>query len=337
MGNSRVKESDLDTEKIAALLAGTLSETERAAALERLASSHDDFRLFMEAAAVLREVEDEAGVLDPQTGGVGPAEVVTPAGEAGGALSPALSAAAAAPIPPSAAPQWRRRRIVPWIAPVLAGAAAVIVLLVVLRQPSRPTGLAAPVAVLTRTGLPAGAIEQHPWNPTLGTQGALAPTARAARVGALHTELALALRSRDSVAAARVAAQIETVLSGESLAAPTRNLYRRAVQAVASEPRESATLLARAGEGAGAVLGTEWMEAGAWAEAARIAAADHDDAFFSAPSTRAALGRAGRLHGLGSSARDALVRVRVRVEAGRPYRWDALEAGTRDLLGALAS
>jgi len=347
-----VKESDLDAEKIAALLAGKLGETERAAALERLASSGDDFRLFMETAAVLREIEEEeapreeAGEpLEPAyaadaavgSGEAAPAPADDPPHEPGSSGRGDPRAAPPLHTPPSAAPRWRRRRVALWIAPVLAGAAAVIVLLLVRRRSPDTADLTAPVALLSRPGLSAGAADDHPWSHTLGTPAALAPTARAARAGALHTELALALRARDAAAAAQVVAQLETVLSGDALTRPTANVYRNAARAAADDPRRAAALLAQAGEGAAGVLDAEWMQAGAWAEAGWIAAADHDEAFFAAPAFRAELDRIGRLPGIGGRARGASEQVRAQVQAGAPYRWDTLKAGMRGLLAALAS
>lgn len=356
-----MKESNLDTEKIAALLAGKLDEPDRSAALERLASSGDDFRLFIETAAVLRHIEEEeaAGgppardepeaVADPPSGNLEadagseadppPAADLPPRADPScDADPPGLADPPAAPVlspPPSAAPRWRRRRL--WIASTLVGAAAVIALLMVLRRPAQPADLATPVALLSRRGLPPDTADDHRWGHTLGTTPALAPTVRAARAGALHTELALALRARDAAGAARVVAQLEAVLAGESLAAPTRDLYRRAAGAAASDPRRAAALLAQAGEGAAGVLDAEWMEAGAWAEAGRVAAADNDEAFFTAPAVRAELDRIGRLSGLGDSARGAAEGLRAQVHAGPPFRWDVLEDGMKKLLAGLAS
>jgi hypothetical protein len=334
-----VKDSDLDTETIAALLAKRLGEPERAAALEQLASSGDDFRLFIEAAAVLRQIEEEEGAEgDSPAAAAHAADAGPERGEADASGAEASPVASPLPAPPSAAARWRRRSRAGWIAPVLLGAAAAIVLLVVLRRPSGPSGLAAPIALLSAPGLPSGTTEHHPWSRTLGTEGALTPTARAARAGALHTELALALRARDVTAAARVVAQIEAVLGGVSLAAPTAEVYRRAARAAANDPERSVALLAEAGEGAAALLGQDWMEAGAWSEAGRIAAATHDADFFSTPSARAALERIARLPGLGTPMRAAVERARAEVQAPpSPPRWEVLEDSMRELLRALAS
>lgn len=172
----------------------------------------------------------------------------------------------------------------------------------------------------------------------MGRPAALAPHARAARVGALHTELALAARGRDSAAAGRVVTQIEGALAGESLAGGVIDSYHRAAAAAASDPGRAATLLAEAGEGASELLDEEaWMEAGAWAEAGWIAAAQRDAKFFSAPASSAALDRTGRLSGLSDPAREALQRVRAALPRGEPPRWEELEPGMRDLLAALAS
>jgi hypothetical protein len=68
---------------------------------------------------------------------------------------------------------------------------------------------------------------------------------------------------------------------------------------------------------------------GAWAEAARLAAARHDAAFFRARATRQALARAGRLDL--PAARAALDRLRA---ISDPPDWASLLRGATALLAA---
>ncbi|HEV2148119.1 MAG TPA: hypothetical protein VGR37_12010, partial [Longimicrobiaceae bacterium] len=71
------------------------------------------------------------------------------------------------------------------------------------------------------------------------------------------------------------------------------------------------------------------VELGAWAEAARIAAARRDAEFFRPRESRAVLGRAGELP---EPAGAALERIRRAVEGDGAPEWNSLERGISDLL-----
>ena len=345
-----MKEPNLDTETIAALLAGKLGDPERAAALEKLASSRDDFRLFIETAAVLREIEEEEeegkGENDKEQAPrrlVAAADAVESAdaahGEAGAPATPAAGGAQLSAPPSVTRPRWRQRRAGVGLAAILATALAVLVLVVLPRRPEPRVSLSAPAALLSRPVLSRETLENRPWSLAMGSQAALAEPARAARVGALHTDFEVALRARDTSAVTAVVVQIDSLLA--SLPVGGREVvraYRSAGDAAGAEPARAAALLRRAAEHASARFAGErgWIEAGAWAEGGRIAADGRDAAFFAAPPTRAALTQVGRLR-LDKQGETALKRARTEIRPGRAPRWEVLEPAMSELLAALGN
>lgn len=333
-----MKDSDLDTETIAALLAGKLGELERAAALEKLASSGDDFRLFLETAAVLRQIEEE------EQGAPGRAGVECADGDAGVIKAQPLSSPPAVPpqgtevsAPPSVTrPRWRRRSGAVAIASVVAIALSVLIVSILPRRPAPHDPPSAPAALLARPGLPREMIERRPWSQAMGSQATLSRPALAARLGALHTDFAVALRARDTSGVSAVMTQIRLLLAQLLVGDEVAKRYGAAEEAARDEPERSTLLLQRAWEMAASLLERErdWMEAGAWAEAGRIAVVGRDAAFFAAPATRAGLQRARGLP-LSDRGKDALARARTEIRAGGEPRWSVLGPALDELLSAL--
>lgn len=317
-----MKNPELDNERIAALLAGTMSEPERSATLKAVAASDDDFWTFAETAAVLRRIEEEEE-----------ASGVPPSGSGVELPSAETRPERAAGVPPSIArPGWpgSRRR---WLA---LAALAVLAILAPLatRRVARPGDpLAAPAASLAsaRDGLPPRWLERRPWENTLGADGASADNARAARAGAVHADLVVAVRAGDDEAVAGLVGEMERILEATPLGGAAARAYRQ----VGNDPARRPERLREAGAAAAAVLRSEeWTSAGAWVETARVAAARHDEGFFRAPATRAALEKVGRLPDLPSDARTALQGVRAATGAGP--RWAALVQHLDELSAALS-
>ncbi len=296
---------EADAERLAALLDGRLDERQRAEAVERLASSDDEFEAFVDALAVTRELEAEE------------------------------EAAGVTPLRPRARRRWWQRPGGQWaaIAAVLVGLA----LLPALWSRSRDPGTDDPARFAAQlspedTGLPAG-WNPSPWGTTRGPGDPLTPEARAVRLGALLTELEVVVRARDT-AAARVAARIvgllEGVRGGALATAPYRELGGRAGE----PPERLAPLLEEGREGvAAAVADVEHLELGAWAEAGRIAARRRDAEFFRSRVSRDALDGAAELTAGNGAAGAAVERVR----AAGADDWGALEGGLTELLRVLGS
>ena len=191
------------------------------------------------------------------------------------------------------------------------------------------------VALLaSRTGsLPAG-LDANPWGSVRGPDQALTAGARAARLGARLVDLELAVQRRDTMAAA-MAADIIALLDWVPAAGPVSAMYRDIGARAGAPPRELEPHLARAARAAAALAGPDLVQLGAWAEAARIAAARQDTRFFHARQSRETLARADTLAGLTMPARAALGRVQPALAAGRTPDWSALGRDLTELLRAL--
>jgi hypothetical protein len=231
-----VTESErIDPERLAALLDGRLSSREAAAVRAQLASAGDDtLSDYADAVAVTGAVAVEAN---------GGRESVTPL-----------------PL--------RNRRLVR-IATASMAAAAAIVLAVLLRRD--PSGAPFPYAssVPASATLPTSAF----WSSTRGTGSAPNTPGRSVRIGALFTDLQVAVQRRDTAAAA----------IAESIAANLDSLggsagFADRLRAAARAPSATSDLVATA-RGALQFVDEPLARAGAWLEAARLAAEAGDTIF----------------------------------------------------------
>jgi hypothetical protein len=310
-----LKEHDIDTERLAALLDGRVGDAERAELLERLAASDDDFQTFAETAAVLRESE----------------EADAPAPVSSGRVR-----ATAAPRPPSthAARGWRRR-------PARWAALAAVVCLALsaaLFAALRSRGSTTPEAMAyllsdPGMGLPGGWGERRPWGGALGAGTPLTPAARAVRSGALHTDLSVAVGARQAAETSRLTGEIAALVADVPGAAPVVEEYREVGRGAGGAPERLAEPLERAGAGAAEFLGRDFVALGAWTEAARIAAARRDAEFFRTPESRGVLERAGEIPDLPHPALSQIERVRA---AAAGPDWPVLAESLDGLLGTLA-
>jgi hypothetical protein len=306
------RDSDIEPERIAALLDGKVGEEERAELLRMLAVSRS-FHELTETAAVLRELEefpaDAASVHDAL------------------AVSPPIRP----PGGPERAPpsmvrgrRWRRR----WAA--LASVAALVLLApLVWRAAAGGADVGTPASLLAfrDAGLPANWTADRPWPATLGEAASLTPTARAVRAGALHTDLLLG--TGDTAQVARLRAEMSTLLSGVEGAAGLNQAYSATGQEVGQA-------LASAGAALEQLLGPDEVRWGAWLEAARIAAVRRDAAFFRVRASRAALDRAARLASLPAAVRTRAGSVRNAIDTAPPD-WPALSRELNRLLRDSAS
>lgn len=318
-GGEPMSDSEIEAERIAALLDGRVDGEERAELLRRLATSRC-FREIAETAAVLRELEEPTVQAERVRDAVpGPPHdpIIHPV-EPGGA-------------PPSAVRgrTWRRRST-RWL-PLASVVALVLVVPLVWRTASEGVDVGTPASHLASRdeGLPAGWTATRPWPVTLGAGEALSPTARAVRAGVLHTDLLLATRGGDTVQATRLRAEMAALISGVEGAAG-------AVRAYGGTVPESEQTLASAGGALEQLLGSDEVRWGAWLEAARIAAARRDAAFFRTHQSRAALEHATRYRHLPAAARATARRVNEALEAGTPPDWAAVADDFDQLLAASA-
>lgn len=233
-----------------------------------------------------------------------------------------------------------RRRPVPparWLA--LAAVLAAVALVPVLwsrrgaTEPGDPGRLAA-LLEGREAGLPAGWIDTRPWGATRGPGDPLTPEARAVRLGVLLMDLELAARARQGDAVRLLAAQILVLLEEVPASGPTADGYRAIRDVGTASPAE----LEEGREGvAGLVVAEDLLRLGAWAEAARLAAARRDAAFFRSRETRAALDGAAELPSLSDDARAAVERIRRATREGGAPEWGSLHRALDELLRGTAS
>lgn len=332
----------LDARRMAALLDGRLGADARQQMLGALAASDEALDTYADAAAVLAELEREGVVT-----------AVAPVADDG--AGPVVEKASVASI---AAARARRRHAARWRVPRWAALAAGIAVMVAVpalwwrARPGADIGTAPPtpdavapapngmpsyVALLApearAAGLPAG-WEGRPWRTTRGAGDPLTPEARGVRVGARLTDMELAVAAGDAAAArgtaAEVAALLDEVPGGGAAAAAYRALGGSGMLSVGAP---GAAALARARRDAALVAGAGDVALGAWLEAARVAAARRDAAFFQTAESRAAL---GRVRGSGGVETQGAA-DRVAAAAGRePPAWERLGAELTMLLRTLA-
>lgn len=299
-------EHTLDPELIAALIDGRLGAAERAALLAEVDASDEAFDLLVGAAAAVRSLDVSAG-------------------------APAASARS------SAGRRWRSGAK-PWLA-LAAGIAGIAL---------APWGWARLRGDDTDPGRFAASLQpselriaevtrSRPWSATRGAGSSLATPARAARIGALVTDVDLTIRARPSVA--RESNALTTQLLGELIGLLEQTPGGGAGAAAYRNVREHATdpnvgTLTAAARAAAVGIDPLMVDLGAWAEAALYATATGDTAFFTSRSTGRLIDRAAGSSRLSETARAAVAAVqtdmRPPVNAGR------LTVDVREVLRGLA-
>ncbi|MFL5539305.1 MAG: hypothetical protein ACJ8J0_09940 [Longimicrobiaceae bacterium] len=312
-------------EEIGALLDGRLESGPRTELLARLAASDEDFDVFADTAAVLREAEEgDTAENEPST---------VPSGQ------PERSADVI-PLRPRRASGWRSPAV-RWLA--AAAVLAAVGLIPVLQSRAGAWRDPARLAALAAHGKPLPAEWDHPWGAKRGGPGSAATdSGTAARAGALHVDLEVAARATGSPDTAAIAQRARMVAalfdaSGRSGSGYLLSLY----QTIADSTRfwTRGELLKHVSEAESFASGTDpdYFALGAWTEAALLAADRHDAAFFRAAESRRALERAMRVDGLTEEEKGVVAALRHRIDEGTEIRdWTSVESELGELMQGLA-
>jgi hypothetical protein len=340
---------------LAVFLDGRLPDQERQRLITQLSESDaGTLGVLIDAAAVLRELEETPNASE---GGQLP---VRDRGTRTEVLAPARSARSS---------QMPSRRPPRWLGFALAAAILLAVLVTITTRRSATL----PVAVEERGGDPGRfadamiaantrvspeqppAWNSSPWVATRGSGAALSQDARAARLGALVTDLGLLIGTarggtpadvqagsnepaRIAVLADQAATLLEEVPTGAAAAAGFRELARRAVAPLGRDVPQLAPFFQSTRIGAAHVIGEERAAYGAWVEAARVAAASRNIGFFAPRAAGAPLPGAPYLDTLraGAPIRAEVRRVAAVLESA-PRDWERLQNALTNLLVALGS
>jgi hypothetical protein len=342
-------------EQIGALLEGRVDEPRRGELLAHLAAAGDDYLVFADTAGVLREAEGDLSEDVPE---VDLEEVEAPGStpviplRAGEAASEAVAPGEREAETPRTAPviPLRPRRAAAWRSPAvraLAAAAVVAAIAVVpvLRSRANGGGWGDParLAVLvTSAGAPVPPRTDHPWRVTRGGEISARETGIAARVGTLHTDIAIAASPAavvDTALVVQFANQAANTLNGANLSG-SGGVVADYQEIADSTHWSGATLLERLATARRHVIGLvdeDYFAAGAWTEAARVAALRENAAFFRTPESRRAVDKMNGLEGLSDEGKAAAIGIRNLIEDGRETQdWTSLQQRLDALLRALA-
>ncbi|HEX8675388.1 MAG TPA: hypothetical protein VF710_26060 [Longimicrobium sp.] len=311
--------------RLAAFLDGRMDARGREDMLVHLAESDEDRAVAVGAAAILRQMEEEdaaaaASVEVPDLGDTAVISLETRRSEPARELR-------------------RRAPVLQWLA--MAAVLAGIALFTGRALQNRAAGEPVRLAVLLEhgaEGLPAGWTERRPWTSVRGEDPgrALTPGARrasSARAGAMLVDLSVAVQACDAAATRVLAAQLAARFDPQGgRAGPLREI----ADGAGGSPERLRALIGDATERLEDRLDRDALRLGAWTEAAGLAAARRDTAFFRDRSTRRMLDRAGGLTQADPSADAALRQVRLQLSADPP-RWEALAPALDALARELAS
>ena len=345
-------------EEIGALLEGRLDLRGRTELLARLATDDADYEVFADTAAVLREAEEyesaeNESAVDgevvretealPLAGGHADEVFAVARTAEDGSVGPAPESGREAVAETKVIPL-RPRRTSGWRSPavrILAAAAALaaIGLVPVLRGRMIDRAWRNPerLAVLS---WPGGAQLPDDWRPasivTRGVPKTVPNAGVAAHVGALHVELEVAARASGPVDTATVAQLArEAAASLETAEEPGPDLatsfYLDIVRLTDWSRPSVLNQIASARAEIVRYVDPDYFAAGAWTEAARLAARRRYGAFFATPESRKAVGRTVTLPGLNDAAKKAANRVRAVTDQGKVQKWESLQQDLDDL------
>jgi hypothetical protein len=255
-----MSEAQIDPEQLAAFLDGTASATERDAVLQEIASSGRAYAEFVEAAALIREME------------------------------PALTVASGGEVKPSeertADSGSRRRGYIVSLA-LLAACLALffgvrrfrshngdVIQLAQATQPSGPTG-AGSIAKTLGVGW-----DEPGWSVTRGAETTRGTTERAFRAGLRFAQMEFAVNARDSVATGVAATRLEALLSDIGGSAPvSARLYQMSQPSSFGDVASRARLASQLRD---LLEASDRFNLGVWTGAAQISATNGQTSFFSA-------------------------------------------------------
>ncbi|HEX6746558.1 MAG TPA: hypothetical protein VF092_04625 [Longimicrobium sp.] len=321
-----------DDERIAALLDGRLDEHARAELVARLADSDSDYRVFADAAAVLRDLEARGVIATPPV----VADESPEAGEAVEAAHPAEPMPAPAPGPTKVIKLRRRWWGMPapaWGA--LAAGIAALALIPIIRarggDPFDPERLAARLETSQpRAGEWTAADSVIPRKRGGGPGSEISEEARSAQLGALLVDLEVAARSRDTMVSTLAGDVARLVRMGRE--ARDTMTYDSIAKRSNAPPEQLRPLLAQGHKGIAENSDPDYFRAGAWTEAARLAANTRDERFFRARESRKGVERILAIQGLPKDQAADAAEVRDALpEAGTPD-WPVLRRTLRTLL-----
>lgn len=308
-----------EDERLAAFLDGRMDAREREEMKAHLLDHDEDLEVLAGAAAILSQMEEAEA----------PSGVIS---------LDAAKREREARTEPEGARRTTGSQVVRWLAfaAVLVGLALVTGRVLSRPSPYDPVRLAARVE---RPGqrLPSDWNEQAPWSASRGPDTARGGTpreqvARGARAGVMLVDLSLRVGEQNAERTIDIARQLRRFDPTGGRRGPLQQIEAGA----GSPPAQLRPLVARAGERIGDRVDRDGMQLGAWIEAARVAAARHDAAFFrDAAATAEMLDRATRITGGDPRVRTAVERVRGLI--ADPPPWDALSPALEELLGAVAS
>jgi hypothetical protein len=285
----------LDRDTLAALIDGRLVGTDRDVALASLAASPDDLEIVADVLAVADELD--------------------------GSITDIRAHAAKREV--------RRPQLTRWLSVAAAAVLVVAALPVMLRNgsASRVDGYA---SLLASHAPLAPGWDSNSWSVTRGSSDGIAERTRAVRAGALTSAIDVAIARGDSATphlASEMAALFVEVPGASSVVSTYKSM---AASGTAVKPE-----LARdARHAARAMVSAPAFDDGAWLEAARIAANDHDSTFFAAEASRAQLAGLERDTSGDARARDDVLAVGRLIER---KDWDALALTTTNILASLAA
>lgn len=350
-----------DDERLSALLDGRLSDREREELLAHLAVSGDDLEVFAETAAILREMEEEdalareAGVprhpaepagQDPAAPEQRPPQDVRPRlysvptrtkvtrgepEEPGEPDAPGVRPDRGYPLPPRKG-GWRRRSVTGAAVLMLALASGLLVR-------GRTPAAASPVELAAASGqggggLPAGWLSGRELGGVRGSESEAERSGDAARAGVLLVDLSVAVRARDEQNTRILARQ----LNSRFLLLPdgTGPLGRIAVRP-ADAPEALLPLVKEGTERLEDDFGRDPLRAGAWVEAAALAANAGNEEFFRSRATRTPPRALEPLVAQRTEAAAALDSVRTALAAKGTRDWMALERQLKTVMTGIAS
>jgi hypothetical protein len=314
-------------EEIGALLDGRLDERRRSELLARLATADEDYDVFADTASVLQEAE--GGEVEDVP------EMDLPEEEGAPRSAPVI------PLRPRRATGWRSPAVRTL---AMAAMVAAVALVPVLRSRMNGGGWGDPrtLAVLAvSAGKPLPPPTDHPWRVMRGGDTSASETGVAARVGALHTDLVIAASSAEVVdtLVSQLAYEVVRTVDGADLAgsASVTGEYQEIAESTQWSP---ATLRERLAAARGLVMGfvdEDYFAAGAWTEAARVAARRENAVFFHAPESRRAVAHVADLEGLSGKGKTAADDLRSVIESEREIQdWTSLQEDLDTLLDELA-
>lgn len=325
----------MDDNDKARFLEATMPEEERARAVAHLSASDEDAEDVGDAAYLLRELEAEQGVLvddaDQETDVVLADVRVEPKTVVDGDEAKVI------PLRPPSTQRARRRVPAQWLALAAVLAGVLLVPLALSRSGSR--GIGEPSQFTAQLANPGAGLSPdwgHPWSGTRGgSAGSEIDNSVAVEIGALHVDLEVAVAARQVEQTKWISARIPTFLEDIPGSGGLEQIYKQIGSNAGKPAEEQAQLLREAEETVAEFLQHDiHFTLGAWAEAARLAAANGDTAFFAAKRSRDALARFTRSGDVAPPTRAAAQEVQAQLERAGRLDWPLLTEKLNALLVA---